>query len=430
VGVWQDGEIGNWQVQHPPLYYAVVGYAVRLSGVSRLVSAHRVARLISAAMFATTGLMLTAFITGPWRASPRTALFVCLLPMWYVMGGRISNDALAIPALGLALLIAIDQMRRPVGAWRLSAWLMAAVAAAIGLAAKAYGLAFVTVAAMASGVAIYHTVRSGTPRRMIFFPLAAVALVLAADGWWLVENQARGAGFTGQNENVSLAARGVAALGDRLPYAATLLFEQPAQVTSAIGRGGAQALYASNWTLGAAPWWFYVLQIVLLATIAGPLVRAPWRTWPEPLRATVLVSAAALATLGLGIAKSVLDFFILFGETRLAQGFYVWGVGPAFTAVLALALNLASPARQRLAVLAQAVCLTVALATDLMFWSGLYERHPVWRSPARQDSHFLPPTPYPPPPTPYNVHHGTSTDLEGLPQGEPREHPREGVSGD
>jgi hypothetical protein len=79
---WQDGELENWEAQHPPLYYAIVGYALRASGVSGFTSAHRLARFVSAAIFSTTGIFLTLFLSGRWGASPTAVLFVCLLPMW------------------------------------------------------------------------------------------------------------------------------------------------------------------------------------------------------------------------------------------------------------------------------------------------------------------------------------------------------------
>jgi len=268
VTSWQDGQIENWQAKHPPLYYALVGYAARLSGATTLMSAHRFARVMSAALFATTGVLLTAFIIGPWGASPRTALFVCLLPMWYVIGARISNDALAIPALSLALLVTIDQIRRPVASWRRSAWVVAGAAAAIGLAAKGYGLIFAAVALTAIVVALHAVVRKGAPARAVWLPVLALAIMLVADGWWLIENEARGAGLIGTNVNVRLMTRGIVTMTDRLPYARTLIVEQPKQALSALLRSDTQMLYASNWTIGAAPWWFYLLQLGLLATIA------------------------------------------------------------------------------------------------------------------------------------------------------------------
>ncbi len=381
---WEDGDAENWQAQHPPFYYAVVGAVLRVSGVTSFESAHRLARFVSAAMFATTGVMLTAFLTGPWGASPWSALFVVLLPMWYVIGARISNDALAMPALGLALLIVIDELRRPAETWRWSAWAIAGVAATIGLAAKAYGLAFFGVAAIVAAVALSKVVRAHAPARIVGFPLIAVGLMLAGDGWWLWDNVARGAGLTGMNEVPMLAVRaGVVTLGDRLPYLYTLVFDQPRQLGSVVLRGVAQALYASNWTIGAAPWWFYAAEISVIAIVLLPLLRRPWSRWPAALQSAAVVAAITLAILVAGIAKSVLDYFILFGETRLAQGFYVWSVGSAFTATLALALDLAPPRRQRLVVAVQAVCLATTLATDVMFWSGRYDRDPVWRTPVR-----------------------------------------------
>jgi hypothetical protein len=251
------------------------------------------------------------------------------------MGARISNDALAIPALSLALLIAIDQMRRPVSEWRLLAWIFAGV--------------------------------------------AAIVIAISVNGWWLADNRARGAGITGQNENVSLAARGVVSVSDRLPYATDLVFNKPGQLASAVVRAAAQSLYVSNWTFGAAPMWFYLLQVAAL----GLLATRHHALMPRLRRAALLVAAVAVVTMGVGMTKAVLDFYILFGETRLAQGWYVWGVGAAFSAVLALAFDASPPWRRRAALLLQVVCLITAVVTDTMFWSGRYERDPILRTPTR-----------------------------------------------
>lgn len=398
VDTWQDGGLENWQAQHPPLYYAIVGAVVRAAGVSRFVSAHRLARLVSGAMFAMTGFLLTAFITGRWGASPAATLFVCLLPMWYVVGGRITNDALAVPTFGLALLIAIDQMRQPPSDWRTSAWLAAGTAAAVGLAAKAYALAFAPVAVAAALLSARQVLLGRCPRRAMLLPLAAVLIMVAANGCWLADNLARTGWVTGQNENVSLAARGIRSLSDRVPYVSRLVIDEPRQLFSAMIRGGGQALYVSNWTLGAAPPLFYALQFACLGLMVLPSSRHRARPSPATLRAAVLVSAIALVTIGLGVLKSVLDYFILFGEARLAQGWYVWGAGTAFAAALALAFDTKSTFTQRVAILLQAACLVTAFATDAMFWSGLYERHPVWRMPVRvskQDAPERPSVPRP-----------------------------------
>lgn len=383
VDQWEDGALENWETQHPPLYYAIAGSAVGLSGASTFAPAHRVARFVSAAIFSTTGIILTLFLSGRWGASPAAVLFVCLLPMWYVLGARISNDALAIPAFGLALLIAIDELRKPPREWRRSAWLVAGVAATVGVAAKAYGVIFIFVALAATASAVFAAVRGRSRWSTVLLPVFTIVLIVAVNGWWLAENQARTGWITGQGETVSLSARGIVTFSDRLPYVKRLLFDEPGQLGSAAARAIGQALYVSNWTIGAAPWWFYTLQLVTLGIVVTSLRRAAALPPGSPLRATVVVTAIAAGTMCAGIAKSILDFFILFGETRLAQGYYIWATGCVLAAVLALAFDMASPWKRRAALILQAVCLAGALATDVMFWSGRYERHPVWRTPTR-----------------------------------------------
>jgi hypothetical protein len=305
--------------------------------------------------------------------------------MWYVTGARISNDALAIPAFGLALLLAIDQLRRPAAEWRMAQWLLAGAAAAVGLAAKAYALAFLPVAAAAALIAAVAAFRGRSPWRPTLFPSLALVIVVAVNGWWLAENQARTGWIGGQNENATLAARGIVTLSDRVPFVSRLVFDEPRQLISVVARGSTQALYLSNWTMGAGPWWFYVLQLATLALVVSTLTSAP-RTWTAPLRAAVFVAAIASLTIVAGSAKSVLDYFILSGETRLAQGYYVWAAGCSVAAALALAFAAMAASRRRLAMFLQATCLLVAVATDVMFWSGRYERHPVWRTPVRLES--------------------------------------------
>ncbi len=375
VDQWHASVRENWQAQHPPLYYALVGELVRALGDGSFVRAHLIARLASAAMFATTGIILTAFLTTRWGASPLSVLFVCLLPMWYVMGARISNDALAIPAFGLASLLAIDQLRRPPSEWSFFGWFGAGCAAALALAGKAYGLAFLPVAAVAIVIGLVR----GWRRALL--PAVAILVTLGPNAWWLAENQANTGFITGQNENADLVARGVTSLADRVPYARRLIVDEPGVLVTTIARAATQALYVSNWTFGAALVWFYPLQLLAL----GLVVASAWRRRTPVLRAAAVVAVIAVGTIAVGSAKAVLDFYILFGETRLAQGWYVWGAGVAVAATLALAFDTASVRVRRIVIALQLVCLLTAITTDVMFWSGRYTRHPQWRSPIAVD---------------------------------------------
>jgi hypothetical protein len=379
VDGWQASIRENWQAQHPPLYYMVMGAVVRALGGGEFARSHRVARLASAALFATTGLFLTAFLTGRWGASPAAALFVCLFPMWYVMGARIANDALAIPAFTLASLWTIDQIRRPVSEWSAGPWIAAGLGGALALAAKAYGLAFLPAAALATVYAVIQAARGLAPWRSACYPAVAIGLTLGVNAWWLAENLANTGFITGQNENADLAARGIVSLADRLPYAIRLIVDEPGMLGITLARAATQALFVSNWTFGAAPTWFYALQVLTLGLVLAG-TRRPSST---PLKAAAVVAAASAGTILVGSAKAVVDFYILFGETRLAQGWYVWGAAGAVAAALALAFDAAPPRRQRVVLWLQIACLVTAFATDAMFWSGRYARHPVWRTPVR-----------------------------------------------
>ena len=411
VDQWRDSIRENWKAQHPPLYYALVGELVLGFGGGSFVRSHLVARLASAAMFATTGIMLTVFLVTRWGASPLSVLFVCLFPMWYVMGARISNDPLAIPAFGLASLLAIDQLRRPPSEWSFAGWFGAGCAGALALAAKAYGLAFLPVAVTGVVIAVVQgwrgdalpaasragPVRGAALRRTALWrtafwkpalwkpaswkpalwPTVAILVTLAPNAWWLAENQANTGFITGQNENADLVARGVVSLADRVPYAVQLVVEQPRVLVSTLARATTQALYVSNWTFGAAPVWFYPLQLLAL----GLAVAAARRRRTPILWAAAVVAIITVGTIVVGSAKAVLDFYILFGETRLARGWYVWGGGVALAAALALAFDTASARVRRFVIALQVVCLLTAVATDVMFWSGHYTRHPQWRTP-------------------------------------------------
>lgn len=379
VHEWRDSDphFQNWQAQHPPIYYALVGTLLK-PAASTLGVYFTWARVLSAALFSTT-LLILSFFFRRWGLGPAALYWACFLPMLPVMGARLSNDALAIPFFTLFLLLLVEELRKPAAEFSAGAWALIAVAFTLGLGTKAYLLAMLPVLLL---LPAWRAWRDGVGawRKLSFFawPMILAALVW---GWWLLENRARTGSLTGQNELRELNERGLLTLGHYAAAVRELFTRHLAATAKRLAALVVQVFYVSNWTLGAAFPLFYAAQGLLWGWLGwraiGIYRREPrWRV--EPWLAALIVAA-----FGYGLLKLLVDFYIMHGEPKNAGGWYLWAASAVWILCLARGLESLSPRGRRWAVFLQAVLFVLTAATDFGYWSGRYERDPSTRLPIK-----------------------------------------------
>ncbi|MPZ88543.1 MAG: hypothetical protein GEU81_10805 [Nitriliruptorales bacterium] len=187
----QGARIPNQMTQHPPLYYLVLGWLVRLTptvdswSFDRVVGYLRLLNVPLAVPLPLLAFAATRRLVGGNGAVPIAAAVAGLaVPQFFHIGGSVNNDnlfnlATAVLAVALVFVSLGDLSRRTAG------W----VAAMLGIALLSKGFALALppwiVAAYALG---WLRGRSRPPVVPLLLALGASAL---AGGWWWVRNLVR-----------------------------------------------------------------------------------------------------------------------------------------------------------------------------------------------------------------------------------------------
>jgi hypothetical protein len=380
---WQDSNyFKNWQAQHPPLYYFVLGHIVHFSGLTNFCDIHTLARVVSALFFSSTFFVLTYYVVFLWGYPLATLWWAIFLPMLYVLGVRISTDAATIPLFSLTLLQILSELKKKPEKWALSEWIKAGLFAALTLGTKAYPLLLIPVMGL---IALYYGVLSykGQNDRIkrLVYPLLPLAIMLLCWSWWLWGNYVRTGSITGQAELTTLKQMGLDTLSAQIDATEKLYTIWLPQTMLVWGGIVAHILFVSNWLVGLAPPVFYVVQAV---TFLMPFVwyfrKNKWRGFE---RAETWFFALILGGFFYGYFKFVVDFYLYFGKPTWVGGWYIWGAAAVFVTFVGQVF-LQIPARLRyLIVMLQALCFVTALLTSIAYQSGRYERHHQWKYPVR-----------------------------------------------
>lgn len=375
---WEEGKIfGNWQAQHPPLYYGIVAFALQASGIDNLTRAFWFCRLLSALIFSSTFFILHYYLVRRWGHGSAVMWWVVFLPMLYVMGSRIANDTLAIPLLSTFLLFLIDALKQEVRRWRSTSWILASVILALGLGSKAYTLSLFPVL----GLLFLWVNRKGWQSRSLFL-LLPVLMSFLLWGWWLYENYQRTGSPTGMNELVDLKQRNLLGLGTKLRWIYEL-HNTFLKDTLVIWAGVVtHYFFISNWFAGTAHPVFYVLQ---LGVFVVPLVilvrRVGKKLFTTP---AVLVALCAHLCFFYGLFSFLVNYSLYAGKPIWIGGWYLWSISAALLAVYALAFAQLERHHQkaiRAIIATQVLCFFLAQIANFQFWSGRFDRHPTLKYP-------------------------------------------------
>jgi Dolichyl-phosphate-mannose-protein mannosyltransferase len=311
---------GIQERQQPPLYYALVGGVLRISGDNL-----RTARWVSVALVLITAVLLVVTLLvlmprRPWVALAGLWIFA-LLPSVQYEGAQVSNDTLAWAAGAAALLMLVLTRRRP----ELSVAHCALVGATLGVAIMAKATAWPLAALMVVAVLARHG------RRLRLGQVGAILLpAVLISGWWFVRNLSTFhrplppfTPLTTSAEHTVRSARQLVSWVS-LSWKSTVGFEGPQQTPLVVGPGriGLYLLVTAGLVVAAA-----------VALAAAGAVRS-WRgRWDRP--AAWLLAAPLLA-----VAFSLVNSVTLDNQPQaryLLVAATVWcgGTAWAFSTLLA-----------------------------------------------------------------------------------------------
>lgn len=272
------GEQGNWQAQHPPLYYAVMAPAYWFSkGWSlgaQLFALRSVSYLIAWGALAITIVVLACRRTpAPARLPLAVAAWPFLFPMWFPEMGRLGNDNLVTIFAACVFLLT----------WPLTTFArighhaLLGLALGLGLLTKA---TFLPVAAAILFVLAVQTVLArkepGEFSRRLAGLCVAVAVLVAVSGWWYVLKLIETGAITGSTEAASMHESGgmIAGLMKRLTFLDLV----------SIPRGlFLSFVWGGTWSFIMPPRITYLPFVVMIAIIAYGVARGIRRQGARPI---------------------------------------------------------------------------------------------------------------------------------------------------
>ncbi len=292
---WQFGRIGNWQAQHPPLYYVLLAPAFHLSKNWSLAAQLLFLRALSYTL-ACAGVTLAlgaAFRLARARgvsAEPfvlAPVLWPLLLPMWFPEMARLGNDSLVVllAALTWVFVARITSAERD---WRSSLGL--GLVLGLGLLTKA---TFIPLAAAVAGllaVWFWRGVSCENRRRAAINMawMAGVAFMMA--GWWYIAQFITTGSLTGSTDAIHLGHAGGLWQGLRERASLQVFGQIPWSWTNTV-------VWAGTWSFLVPPLrWFLPLLAAWAVIGVGAAIYLTQRglrgiEWLAPMSAALLLGA-------------------------------------------------------------------------------------------------------------------------------------------
>ena len=203
---------GNWESQHPPLYYALMATILKLVDDQDLVTQVLFLRLFSylLALFGVALGILAIMQRGAGRQNfPLLLGFVIypfMLPMFFQEFARIGNDSLCLSFVGLVAVL-LSQWMANGGGVKLS--LAMGVTLGLGLLTKAL---FIPIAAAIIGfILIWFLIEGHANQKVLKMALNLSCILLPAiaiGGIWYIYNYLVLGSFTGANVAIELSREG------------------------------------------------------------------------------------------------------------------------------------------------------------------------------------------------------------------------------
>ncbi len=363
---WRAGEIPNWEAQHPPLYYALLAPAFRLSAAWSLGAQLLLLRAISYTI-AWCGLCLAGVAASRYARSRRLplapvilapALWPLLLPMWYPDMARLGNDSL-VALLAAGVWFGVARLTESHSGRR--AHLGIGLLLGLGLLTKA---TFLPLTAATLAVLSWRAWRGRRSRPALAGALdiaLCVGAVGAVAGWWYLGQALSTGNAIGSNDAVTVSQNGGLLEGLRRHGSVAAFLRMPKNF-------GLSMVWAGTWSFVAPP--IYATMPLLLAPLGLALGAVAC------LRSARPKLLDTLPILTLVIFLSALSYHSVLMIAEMGSGAPAWYLH-AFVPVLwpLLAWGLVSAARKASRLLAGLIAyaltfLALIHVVQVLFFSG------------------------------------------------------------
>jgi hypothetical protein len=322
----------NWEVVHPPFYYALLTPAYLLS--ERWSLAGQLALLRGLSYFAAwLSLCLAVFVAdkrfpasglrGAMILAPAVWPFV--FPGWFPEMARLGNDSLV--ALLIACAVGVVTCA-PIKRW--STWLLLGVICGLGALTKVTFLPFLAAIALL----MLHRAwwRDARPWQFLGF----LATVLAVAGWWYFQRYVETGMLFATPEGLELKETGGLIAGLMQHFSVDAL-------AWAIPAAGMSFLWSSTASFVTPPLIALAPLVVMLLLISCAYLFGfrSYRMYP-----LVQITALTLGFWGLAISYPILVFIALYGRVHFGLfgyggygGYYLHSFAPALAPVIGIAIT-------------------------------------------------------------------------------------------
>ena len=306
---WRAGVAGNWEGQHPPLYYALLAPVWSISKGWSIYEQLLLLRGVSY-LLAWGGLVITIFsIARASATSPIAPLLVLapalwpgLFPMWFPEMARIGNDSLVLLLLAVAWVVTGKALgsRGHIGHFAV----LGAICG-LGLLTKATVLPFVAALGLFLAWRTWRVCGDAAALRSSVARMLVLGLVTAAvAGWWYVKNVIDNGNLLGFNDIILLEQHGGLLKGLNEKFSLPMALRGP-------GATAMTFLWVGSWSAILPPRLTEIpLAMLLVVIVAG------W-TWRVARTKRIsdldVVAALTLALFVLAVLRQILTFIALFG---------------------------------------------------------------------------------------------------------------------
>ena len=322
----------NWELQHPPFFYALLTPAYLLS--ERWSLAGQLALLRGLSYFAAwLSLCLAVFVaaktfpaSGPGGAMiAAPALWPFVFPGWFPEMARLGNDSLV--ALLVACAVAVVTCA-PIRRW--STWLLLGVICGLGALTKATFFPFLAAIALLLLYRIWR--RDASPWQFLGF----LATALAVAGWWYFQRSVDTGMLFATPENLELKEKGGLIAGLMQHFSVDAL-------AWAIPAAGMSFLWSGTWSFVTPPLIALAPLVVMLLLIGCAYLFGfhSYRVYP-----LVQITPLTLGFWGLAISYPILALLALYGRLKPGAlgygghpGYYLHSFAPALAPVIGIAIT-------------------------------------------------------------------------------------------